>query len=1565
MRKNPIDQIDFIKKEFVQYIRSTFLLKNEKYNEDFRSQLIESDLFKGPYLKAQFPFMRGKTVNEMINLNLVNPLFKKLKNAMLDIPLYTHQEEAINLISKGHNAIITTGTGSGKTEAFTYPIINELLNKISTHNKVDGIQAIILYPMNALVNDQLERFRKLLKDYPKITFGYFTGDTPEYYRPDGSYSRNRKDEITREQYIKEIFDEEEIKPPPNELLTREEIRKNPPNILITNFSMLEYLLVRPKDSEIINENTMKQWSFMVLDEAHSYRGTLASEIAHLLRRLQNVAKRSPQFILTSATLGKQGENEKDVAKFAEKLTNSTYYETDIIFAKRYGLERLSALITVEPNDYLKLLDNGKDQTILKKHNKTNLYDLLIADINVSYLLTILKGQTKTFNEVLEFMKTINSEFNIESLTSLINLITNADDNDGIVLCDINYHFLIRTLEGAFISLGKNTQLKIKNRQKIDDMWAFEIATCKNCHHHYILGKEITIELDGDKHKQLYRSELDIDENYEIIEGADIDTDIFIVNENIEGQIEDYDDGKLEPYIVCAKCGIIYESDRIGYSGCGCGDEHKVELLKVINKGNKKNNLTKCVLCNKVSNVGGVLQSFKVSKDQSTALLSQIILKSMEEENKVEAAAAPATSDIAWWEAPIYQKEETREVHQFLAFSDSRQQASFYAMFFQQMQDRFLRNAVVYDELKEKMKIETLVTRLEKRIDQDQLFSHGNEKSMSASNHAQISVYSQLLKVDGKNSLDGLALIDFVLDLSNLDNPQFKSEFSKNVTDLTYEEFKVLCNIFVDKFRTAPAIQYVNDTLTYEQKQTYLDYRANETFMTLHIPRGTRRVNEQSYLPANLRLDNKWTAYLKKTFNFDDEKVKKHTEMIWNVLKNVARVLVSDKSNPIRTQIDFTKFNVVPYKKTTWYQCDTCHIVTTKNIKDKCPSGGCEGLLEKCDPDLAFKDNYYRKEYMEKTIKQIIIEEHTGQLTRKQAREIQKDFKNKKINILSSSTTFEMGVDIGSLDTVFMRNMPPTPANYVQRAGRAGRSKDSVALVITYANHRSHDQMYFNNPTEMIDGNISPPVFKLDNAKITSRHIFAFIINKYFRTTNTIPNLNEFINVSYESFMDFIESNKDELEEELILTFADESFMSFSNFRWYEDVFGENSLLQNFLMTVNKEISDFTAAINANKKANNFVKAEQLKRSLDEIYNMEIVMALSKYNVIPGYGFPIDVVPLKIFDYRRNRFNKHLDLGRNLSIAVSEYAPDSEVIVRKQKYRSRYVVLLDNKELPTYYYNECTNDDCRHVEYKLTNEENNRCPLCNSRQTTIKFVVPAMGFINERPEKVDKIIKPRVTFSAPIKYLGSVIKFKPDLDVNNKGVILIEKTENDELLVINENPFFMCEKCGYSKLVSSEKYRQFIDEKHDTHLQIKCSNEQLKRTGFGHIIKTDVIKMRFNVVMSYKEALSAVAALTNGVCNVLQIDRRDIDGLVTPYKEGGFIFIFYDTTYGGSGNVKELLNEKGLYNILHASLNSVSNNCCNEDVSCYSCLRNYDNSYYHKYLERGLAKAILEKMINSF
>lgn len=1550
MIKNPLKQSLYIQEKFSEYVKSTFLLKNEKYNDDFMRELANSVLTKGPYLKLELPFTKSYTINELIINGQLPKGFLKVSDIVPDRSLYLHQYNSLKQIQKGSSIVVTTGTGSGKTESFLYPILDALLRKIEKHGSLTGIQAILLYPMNALVNDQVERLRKHLVTIPEITFGFFTGDTPENYRKKLSNSKFIEN-CTREEHIATNFDGEDILPPPNEVLVRTEIRSNPPHILITNFSMLEYLLVRPKDSSILNTETLKDWSFMVLDEAHTYRGTLATEVSHLLKRLQAFAHKTPQFILTSATLGNTESDKKKIVEFASKLTSTNYHEDDIIYADRISPLRYQIKYKVENKDYTtiaNLINKEKSPIdIFQKYGVSNLFDLLSQDKNVHDLYRVLL-QTKTFENVYAEIKINNPTIKEQELIDLINIVTLAK-KEGISIYDIKYHFFIRTLEGAFISLEPKPKLKIRNRQTIDDMWAFEIGLCRNCNVMYIVGKEYEDE-NGIK---LFRSELDLDENYANFD--DLAVDFYLLKDEVIS-IVDENLKDFEEYTVCSKCGHLYQNNHCGHKECEHEEKYKIKLLKVIHKKDdlSRTNLSICPVCNKTENKRGIINSFKLGKDQSTALISQILLKSMdlgEEDEIVEEQSFDLFK-------PLQKVVKKDKYKQFLAFSDSRQQASFFALFFQENQNRFLRKALMLQNLKRSINADAIIPSIERMITENNLFKDNARKQISAKKNAYVSVLLELFKRDGVNSLEGLGLLSFEPDLEIIHSLITKEQFEKHFPKLQYEHLHDLLCIFTDVFRMTPAINYDESGLDSDDRKEYLEYRSFDNYVKFKLEPKHGDGNIKSLIPIRKNGTNNLYKYLIKTFDLSRSELDDYCLKLWRILEN-ARIIQNEKYG---YKIDFSKYVIYTKEDRKWYVCNKCGDLTTHNINNRCIKGDCQGTLEPCNPDEFFKDNYYRNEYLNKKIEPLVIQEHTGQLKREKAKEYQKAFKNKEINVLSSSTTFEMGVNIGSLDTVFMRNIPPTNANYAQRAGRAGRSDESVAFVVTYASQNSHDQIYFNNPVPMIDGEINPPYFKLENDKITIRHIMAFLLSKFYRQKKYDDTLGAFINDIYKEFFDFIISNKNTLEQSLQEAVNKASFSYFENYRWFEEINNEESLIKGFIKNVQNEIKNLETASREALTNGNSEAADNYRSQIEYINELDIVTGLAKYNVIPGYSFPLEVVHLRIFDPLRGKFDNDIELNRDLSIALSEYAPDSEVVVDKLKYTSRYIVLPQDSTLPKYYYYKCTNDKCRRIHVDSIKRENYMCSNCGSRTIENNFIIPILGFISDAKNKDNSMLKPKKTYTSEVNYLGSLEPFSTDVQFND--TLLIQKQSDDELLIVNENPFFQCKTCGYSLLDKKSAALSSYFKEHNTFTGTVCSNDVLTKITLGHIITTDVIKMRIKLALTREEALSTLYAMLNGITSYLQIDANDINGIVVSDIEDKYSFILYDTTYGGAGNVKQLTDPDELRKMLLRAYDSVNANCCDENVSCTSCLRNYRNSRSHKYLKRRYARDTLEAILTN-
>lgn len=1590
---NQIEQSEFIKNKFSKYLRSTFDIRDLRYKDLYNQRLdeLESKLYKGPYLASNLPFEQSKSINELINQGEFEKEFLRVGDLDFDRPCYAHQINAFKRIANGKNIVVTTGTGSGKTECFMLPIINEIIKEINEGNTRPGVRAIFLFPLNALVYDQIDRLRALLRNYEEIKFGFYTGRTPEDEKsPEGKSQM--------ESYIRKYGE-----PSRNELFTREKMRANPPHILFTNYSMLEYLLIRPTDQSLISADALEQLRFIVLDEAHIYRGALGIEISLLLSRLKGTANKDPQFVLTSATLGRGKEDLPSIIDFASRLTSSSYEEDDIIFGIRHE-NKEEAEYRIRPEDYIELYKylERKDefiQTYSKyrlydeaKSIKTNLYELLIRDYNTQDLFHYSQ-KVGGFIDVLERMV----GFDITSLTALIELVTKSTSDDSKYpkkLFDIKYHMFMKAPDGAFVTLGQKKDLSLVTVNQINDNKAFKIGICQNCKVPYVMG--ITDETDNVLHID---EEIDIDESY-----ADKARrlEYYLIEDSLTPEeIEDISNNKqFEKYYVCTKCGFIKKANSaVTVSDCEHFDSSKTALYKFVGKDDSDpdeddvvtNNLHKCPICDYKTTNGGVIMGFHVGKDRATTLIAQILYESMEYPKK----------KIMIGDNSLFggQEKIINLRKQYLIFSDSRQQAAYFSKFLNSMNDRFMKKAIIWKLLNENdhrtIEYKDLVPKLEKIFRSELLYT--DEEAIK---HAKATALWELLQVDGRNSGEGIGLFAFMLDLDKKEDYRNEEMLesllaSKGFENVSAKQFKDITAQVLSVFRTSPAIDYEDlATDKEDEKKELLGYRQRRVFISKKEAKKVKG-DIKTYYPVRSFLPveddsskksavNNVVRYVMKALDYDVDKAKKLLDIIFDTAVYEKIIILNPETKYGTTYlIDASSYSLHSYKTLKYYKCSKCNKLTLYNVNNKCTDSDCNGTLQECDVDSDefYKNNYYRNEYMSRPVEKLICREHTAQMNADEAKHIQDDFKSEtgKTNFISCSTTFEMGIDLGGLNTVFMRNVPPTPSNYAQRAGRAGRRAETSAFILTFCGSTSHDYTYFSNPQEMIRGLVKPPYFVVDNDKILMRHITATALSLYFREPEyqaDFDTVEHFLEEEVaEKFLTYIRSKPAKLGEMIdkYVLNSKELLEKYGKFKWVDKLELSESALKSMNEGLKEERSIHKQAIDYAYK-NREVKVAKLHEEALRRMNSKnsLITYFTKYNVIPGYGFPVDNVELYIYDYSNYQMNDDYNLSRDLSVALSEYAPGSEVIVNEKKYTSRYLYFPHKYySLPTTYYWKC--DKCYTIN---TNKDGSyfvpgvKCKYCdtplNINGKPKSFVTPDRGFVADKKNKDTKRMKPFKTYASDIYYVGDSLTRRDEL---NNTVETFE-LKNEELLVLNENRFFMCQVCGYTDLDKNEE-RPFKTKEHNDYQNNPCTkyNGKLERIRLGYSYKTDIIRVSFKDVSNmydYDTAVSVLFAVLEGISMTYEIERNDISGIVyssssvNPYE-----LLLFDTVPGGAGHVKRLTDNDSLLEVLRNALKKVSQDCCSEDTSCYNCLRTYNNQRLHKHIKRGLAKEALTQTINTF
>jgi len=1601
-RLDPIKTTNAVVNRYLDYLATTFSFNDDNLKEQFKKELEEFEGFvKGPILEATPPFESGKSINSLIEEGILSREFYRLSTGELPLErnLYVHQEIAIRkLVSDKRNLIIATGTGSGKTESFLIPILNYLFRQKEEGKLTPGVRALLLYPMNALANDQLKRLRGLLKNYPYITFGSYTGET-EY---------EEKKAVER---FKKMNPGDE--PLPNEILSRERMHKFPPHILLTNYAMLEYLLLRPEDNVFFDGEYARDWKFIVIDEIHIYTGAKGIELAILLRRLKDKIVKSKKGILqcigTSATLvGNTDKDFKKVTEFAQRLFDEKFewveddpLRQDVVIGKKRGLviskkswgkpkgilyQKWADIIDGEEKDKISLLvKEGKNLGIPKEilENALNncdskwekfLYLILQKDERLITLQNMLENGPCYLSQASDEL--FGEEENREQyLSALVHLANNA--RMGVneqPLLPARYHLFIRALEGGFTSLFPNKRIFLKRREWIsgnkgERYKVFEIATCSRCNSIYLVG-EIK-EKDGKKF--LYQPGSRYYENEANLEYFLLIEDKVLVPDNEDEIVlaggENEFIFKEEEWVLCGKCGAIKPVNELG-DLCGCGDEYKIRLIR---SSTKNGMLHKCPACGAINTTGTVARRFLLGHEAATSVLATALYQHIPDrkEEKVEE------EDDEWSTADNNENFSVTNNRRMLIFSDSRQDAAFFATYLQSSYNQILQRRLIimtlerYKEkvIKNEWRVEDLVEYVKKMLKELNLFPELSLQQLEE--EAWKWVLYEFLGRGGETNLESLGLLGFEPILPENWHPP--KALTEGYINLTEREATELIMVLLDTMRKNGAVLFPDSVSLQDEFFKPL----NREF---YFKKEAKEPNKYSWVPAssgrtNSRLDFMMRLAAAKGQEVDVEKIKDFLARIWE------KLLISDKS-PFRRyfsgspqegyRLNLRYWRVVPAvidKSVKWYKCSKCNRLSLHNVGGVCPNYRCDGHLEECNPDDELKDHHYRKLYLDILPLTLKSSEHTAQLTTEEAGNIQKKFYEGEINVLSCSTTFELGVDVGELETVFMRNVPPTPANYIQRAGRAGRRTSSTAFVLTFAQRRSHDFTHFVNPLNIVNGKIQTPHIEITNEKIVKRHVYAVALALFWRNNQDyFGKVKEFFKndtSASEVIKNFLSKRPKELKESLmrIVPLNMHKDIGIEDWSWVEGLVGKDGVLKKAERWLKKDIEELEMIEKQYSYEKKYSKADFVRRVINTLEGRYIIDFLSQSNVIPKYGFPVDVVELEVHHHGEEA--KGLELTRDLKIALSEYAPESQVVAGGKLWTSQYIKKLPDREPIKYNYAIC--DYCGHYYSDIADKETkiDFCPSCGNKiRRSGTFITPEFGFVAGPPQKPG-LIRPEKTYTTR-KYFAQEEKVEKILSINLNGITVEMEAGNGKLAVVNNGKgagFAVCESCGYAKVYDGKPIGE-----HKTRMGKVCKGT-FSRYSLGYEFSTDILSLKFIGYSDEREGFweSLLYGLIEGACKALEIDRQDVDGTLYSYAGDPRrpAIVLFDDVPGGAGQVKRIAEEENFIKVLKKTLEVVSSCECGGkegDASCYGCLRNYTNQYCHDILKRRYVMEFVSKLL---
>ena len=1653
MPLHPILTTNHLQEAYIRYLKTIKPFQDERLRQEFAQALEEDNLLlKGPYIEITPPFATGKSICELVNEGVLSPLFERLchkDGLQWERPLYKHQEASIRKMIAGRNVIVSTGTGSGKTESFLIPILNNLLREAEKGTlSQSGVRALILYPMNALANDQMERLRAILARYSGIKFGRYIGET----RPDDKEALEEYEKIHHH------------KPLDNELISRRQMQDNPPHLLLTNYAMLEYLLLRPDDSPLFDEEKGKQWRFIALDEAHVYDGAQATEIAMLLRRLQDRVtlggKKQLQTILTSATLGEDTlESSQQTVKFARDLfaLNFEWVEDD---DARKDIIRGERLLESSLGDtwgklsgqsYQKLAELAeiwRNNGIFEKPDTTALSDIphrilqqainaaetnpdyslplfmfhvLQGDENLRSLRSLLRGGPELLKNAAQ--KVFGTTPAPQAREMLVNLVSTAilarETAENAPLLPARYHVFLRALEGAFVCLNTHAPehqgedakpLFFLKRHKICPHCGsrvFELANCTRCGTAYLIGDQtngsnldstgLPFQIDAHRDYLTQNSILHPNETEaRNIAYFSLDESLAEPDEDaaIEGEAEADEklDESLHPMDICPRCGGLYERGVVN-ARCSCG----LPLLPIseIEMG-KRQTLRRCTSCSTYTRTG-VIYRFLTGQDAPVSVLAGTLYE----------------------DVPVARKDEERqypgEGRKMLIFTDNRQQAAFFASFLERAQQRSLHRRLIVEMLKnanqleEPLRLSGAHTRLLPVANRHRIF---DEREGLDKKGKQIAVWlmQEFSGLDKRQSLEGVGLLIFrPVRKSNWRPPQDLLDAPWNFQE---NEIFDLITVLLNTLRRQGAVSYLMDDegvdLLSACRDDFLP-RARPFYVRENNAESSYKYGTYSWIPSGLhnnsRLDFAIRLLRRKKPTLNDEELRSQAlellNMLWTHLTGLNSSVFNwwfKSETPGRTgvayQLAHDVWEMLPTLDdiSAWYICNHCKNLTSVNVGGVCPTYGCSGNLEPLENHHAWiDDNLYRYKYRYSGIMPLNAQEHTAQWKPEKAAEVQKDFVTGKLNVLSCSTTFELGVDVGDLNAVVLRNMPPSTANYIQRAGRAGRRTESAALVITFAQRRPHDLTFYDRPERMIAGKIRPPIVSLRNDKIIRRHLHSVVFADFFRWAKDRVRYqftgDFFAPVDTSLFgpellRQFLQSRPAKLENALYrVTPEDRTLrenLKLENWAWVENLIGgEEAILDKTARIIQDELHEFERLEQQASQERNYREASQYQQVQNQIRKRPLLGYLGSHNVLPKYGFPTDVVRLQT-DHVNIEGAKDIELDRDLRVAISEFAPGGQVVAAKKIWYSRGIRKMPNRLWTPYAYAIC--NACKRMTVVPGN--NHTPATCSSCQQPIHgtrqkgvFIVPEHGFLVDN--KTDKpgeqppehIYASHVYFSHYSSNPNDPAA-KTNLDLIpdpafSYGVNVLKGYSRFAWLALVNNGygqgFNVCSVCGYADVVGGTTKRR-KERSHTNPLTFQTCTGSLTPYHLGHRFMTDVLEMRVNYPIRREEQIySLLYALLNGASDALDIPREDVGGVVY-YTDGYPSFILYDDTPGGSGYVQHIHDH--LLDVFGAAYRRVSTcNGCSSETSCYSCLRSYDNQPFHDKLERRLAWEILGRVLN--
>lgn len=1527
--------------DYETYIKSFITIKDPEIQKFVEQELKKGLLWPETLVQLNPSFEKGKSIDNLVSENILHSECSKIfriKNSQDDtgkeLLLHKHQEEAIRIANTKESYVLTTGTGSGKSLTYIIPIVNDIMKNGSGK----GIKAIIVYPMNALANSQEGELKKFIEfGYPEnlspITFGKYTG---------------QEDETEREKII-----------------------TNPPDILLTNFVMLELILTRTEERKL--RDAAKGLKFLVLDELHTYRGRQGADVALLVRRVRNLlASESLQCIGTSATLSSSGtllDQKKEISRVASLIFGSNVKPENVIS------ESLQLLTDSEKAQKDNFVDELK-QSI--QNIDSSLPDSFDSFINhpLSIWLEINLGiDTTTGEKRRSVPKSITGENGL------------AKDLSNITKLEID---LCKSAIEKILLLG----FKIKNPANNFSIFAFKL------HQFISKGDTVygTIEPEDRRYLSLggqYYSPEDSQkilipfsfcrecgkEFYSIYLCSDANEDRLFVEPRALNEQITLD--KKQPGFIYLSSSDPWPDDEEQRNEKLPDDWTEVRGGKLVVRQGRKKYLPRAVYIEstgEVSNDGmkchffpspfrfcpscGVSYGFREHSDFAK-------LSTLSSEGRSTATTILTLSAIR-----SLRKEESirSDAKKLLSFTDNRQDASLQAGHFNDFVEIGILRGALYSSVlsagERGISHEELTNKIFDSIKLPKVFYLDNpnlkfgalvEADKAFRNVLGYRLYRDLKRgwrVTSPNLEQcGLLKIDYPV-LNEL--CQAEDEWKDLHSALKGAGFETRIQItkaLLDFMRRELAIKvdYLDSRYQEQIKQMsnqYLiepwaiDEQEKLEHSSVLYPRQ-KRESEDYGGDVFLTPRGGFGQYLRRstTFPENDHRLSlDETTTIINQLLSVLQVggLVNVVYQP--QTIDEVPGFQLPASAMVWKVSDG-----TKAYHDV--------IRVPFIPDTGGRTNKFFSEFYKNIaleLKGIEAREHTAQVDSDIRQEREELFKEAKLPILFCSPTMELGVDIKELNVVNLRNVPPTPANYAQRSGRAGRS-GQPALVFTYCSSgSSHDQYFFRRQTKMVAGYVSPPRIDLSNEDLVRSHIHSIWLTE--SNASLGRSLTQVLDVSGESpsleILDYIKDALVNADIRLKTKIRSDNVLKsiahlIRDTDWYNEQWLDNTLnqiYQNFEASCNRWRNLYKAALkqaeaqdiiirDATRSSEERSQAEKLRKEAESqlalLTDVKNVVQSDFYSYryyasegfLPGYNFPR--LPLSAYIPARKIKKKNEYLSRPRFLAISEFGPRSVVYHEGSRYLIHKVILPvaeeGQEELITKSIKRC--DRCGYIHQVSQNENYDHCEFCNTPLPIKPFkqLFRMQNVVTKRKDRINSDEEERQRFGYD---LISGIRFaERENQPRYKTASIKNESEEIAKLTYGSSATIWRINLGWRRRKEETNYGFILDLERGYWARNQMNNEDEDDPMSGRTQRVipyvedmkNCLLFEPTINLDQIQFLSLQYALKNSIQSQYELEDSELAVELLPNPDNPKMILFFESAEGGAGVLKQIIESNNSIN----------------------------------------------------